>query len=214
MQKNLHDMHSKQIFTAGKKTSEAKKALMMIHGRGAFAEDILSLAGYFNLKDYALIAPQAENNTWYPYSFLAPVKQNEPWLSSALKVLNEIMSDINSEGISSENIYFLGFSQGACLTLEFVTRNAGKWGGIVAFTGGLIGDKIYTENYKGDFSNTHVFIGSSDPDPYVPVERVHATSAILKNMHADLTVKIYPDMGHTINKDEIEQANTLIFTDK
>jgi phospholipase/carboxylesterase len=207
-------MHSKKVFTAGKKISEAKKALVMIHGRGAFAEDILSLSGYFSLNDYALIAPQAENNTWYPYSFLTPVKQNEPWLSSALNVLSEIVSDINKDGINSERIYFLGFSQGACLTLEFASRNAKKWGGIVAFTGGLIGDKIYTENYKGDFSNTPVFIGSSDPDPHVPVERVHASSAILKNMHADVTLKIYPGMGHTINKDEIEQVNTLIFTDK
>ncbi len=214
MQKNLHDMHTKKIFSAGKNVSEAKKALVMVHGRGAFAEDILSLAGYFNLNDYALIAPQAENNTWYPYSFLAPPKQNEPWLSSALNVLTEIISDANNAGIASENIYFLGFSQGACLTLEFVTRNAKKHGGVVAFTGGLIGDKIYNENYKGDFLNTPFFIGSSDPDPHVPVERVNETAAILKNMYADVTAKIYAGMGHTINKDEIEQANTLIFTDK
>jgi phospholipase/carboxylesterase len=204
-------MHDKNIFTAGINISEAKKALVMIHGRGAFAEDILSLAGYFNLKDYALIAPQAENNTWYPFSFLAPPKQNEPWLSAALGVLSEVVSDLNNAGIAPENIYFLGFSQGACLTLEFVTRNAKKWGGVVAFTGGLIGDKIYSENYNGDFLNTPVFIGSSDPDPHVPVERVQATSVILKDMNADLTVKIYPGMGHIINKDEIEQANNLIF---
>ena len=204
-------MHSKKIFTAGKPISEAKKVLIMIHGRGAFAEDILSLAGYFNLNDYALLAPQATNNTWYPFSFLAPVQQNEPWLSSALNVLNEVVSDINKDGIASGNIYFLGFSQGACLTLEYVTRNARKWGGVVAFTGGLIGDKIYEENYNGDFLNTPVFIGTSDPDPHVPVERVDASSAIIKNMHADITTKIYPDMGHTISKDEIDQANNLIF---
>jgi len=204
-------MHSKKIFTAGKPISEAKKVLIMIHGRGAFAEDILSLAGYFNLNDYALLAPQATNNTWYPFSFLAPVQQNEPWLSSALNVLNEVVSDINKDGIASGNIYFLGFSQGACLTLEYVTRNARKWGGVVAFTGGLIGDNIYEENYNGDFLNTPVFIGTSDPDPHVPVERVHASSAIIKNMHADITTKIYPDMGHTISKDEIDQANNLIF---
>jgi phospholipase/carboxylesterase len=214
MQKNLFDMHSTKAFTAGKKISEAKKVLVMIHGRGAFAEDILSLAGYFNLDDFALIAPQAENNTWYPYSFLAPPKQNEPWLSSALNVLGEIVSDINNQGITSNNIYFLGFSQGACLTLEFVTRNAKKYGGVIAFTGGLIGDNIYTENYTGDFSNTPIFIGSSDPDPHVPSVRVYATENILKNMHADVTVKIYPNMGHTINKDEIDQANILIFNDK
>jgi phospholipase/carboxylesterase len=205
-------MHRKKIFTAGKELSEAKKALVMVHGRGAFAEDFLSLAGYFNLNNFALIAPQATNNTWYPYSFLMPPKQNEPWLSSALNVLGDAVKDINDAGIASEQIYFLGFSQGACLTLEFVARNAGKWGGVIAFTGGLIGDKIYTDNYNGDFMNTPVFIGSSDPDPHVPVERVNATSIILKNMHADITTKIYPEMGHTINKDEINQANNLIFT--
>jgi phospholipase/carboxylesterase len=207
-------MHSKEIYSAGKDITEATKALVMVHGRGAFAEDILSLAGYFNLKDFALVAPQATNNTWYPYSFLTPPEQNEPCLSSALNILSEVVTDINVAGISPEQIYFLGFSQGACLTLEFVTRNAKKYGGIVAFTGGLIGDKIYSENYKGDFLNTPVFIGSSDPDPHVPVERVQATSVMLKNMHADLTVKIYPGMGHTINKDEIDQVNSLIFNDK
>jgi len=199
-------MHSKKIFTAGIPISEAKKVLVMLHGRGAFAEDILSLAGYFNLQDYALLAPQATNNTWYPFSFLMPPQQNEPWLSSALNVLNEVVTDINKDGIASDNIYFLGFSQGACLTLEFVTRNARKWGGAVAFTGGLIGDKIYKENYNGDFLNTPVFIGTSDPDPHVPVERVNASTGILKNMHADVTTKIYPNMGHTINKDEIDSA--------
>ena len=204
-------MHSKKVFTAGKSISEAKKVLVMLHGRGAFAEDILSLAGYFNLQDYALLAPQATNNTWYPFSFLMPPQQNEPWLSSALNILSEVVSDINKDGIAADNIYFLGFSQGACLTLEFVTRNARKWGGVVAFTGGLIGDKIYDENYTGDFLNTPVFIGSSDPDPHVPVERVHASTGILKSRHADVTTKIYPNMGHTINKDEIEQVNNLIF---
>jgi phospholipase/carboxylesterase len=214
MQINLHDMHSKKIFTSGKTISEAKKALVMVHGRGAFAEDILSLAGYFNLKEYALIAPQATNNTWYPYSFLEPPKQNEPWLSSALDILKDVVADIHNAGISSENIYFLGFSQGACLTLEFVTRNATKWGGIIAFTGGLIGDRIYAENYNGDFNQTPVFIGSSDPDPHVPVERVYGSTVIIKNLNADITTKIYPQMGHTISKEEIDQANKLIFTDK
>jgi phospholipase/carboxylesterase len=204
-------MHQKKIFTAGEALNEAKKALVMVHGRGAFAEDILSLAGYFDLKDFALIAPQATSNSWYPYSFLMPQNQNEPWLSSALDVLGDVVKDINDAGIASEQIYFLGFSQGACLTLEFVSRNARKWGGVVAFTGGLIGDKIYAENYSGDFMKTPVFIGSSDPDSHVPVERVNATSAILKNMNADIVTKIYPGMGHTISKDEIDNANNLIF---
>jgi phospholipase/carboxylesterase len=142
---------------------------------------------------------------------MAPPKQNEPWLSSALSLLQEVVEDVERAGIPSSNIYFLGFSQGACLTLEFVTRNAKQYGGVVAFTGGLIGDKIYPENYKGSFNNTPVFIGSSDPDMHVPVERVYATANIMKDMQADVTEKVYHNMGHTISQDEIDQANKLVF---
>lgn len=204
-------MHQKEIITAGKKMDEAKKALIMVHGRGASAENIIGLAPNLNVKDYALIAPQATNYTWYPYSFLAPPTQNEPWLSSALELLNEVVRDINKAGITADNIYFLGFSQGACLTLEFVTRHAKKWGGVAAFTGGLIGDKMYPENYTGDFKGTPIFIGTSNPDPHIPVERVHETTKILKTMNASVTEKIYQNMGHTISQDEIEKANELIF---
>lgn len=207
-------MHNKEIITAGKKIEEASKALVMIHGRGASAEDILSLSDHLDVNEYALIAPQATNHTWYPYSFLVPPPENEPWLSSALAILNEIVTDLIAKNISEENIYFFGFSQGACLMLEFVARNAEKYGGIVAFTGGLIGDKIYTENYKGDFSGTPVFIGTSDPDPHVPVQRVHDTVAILKGMNASVTEKVYTNMGHTITRDEIDYANNQIFKRK
>ncbi len=206
-----NNMHKKRIITAGKKLGEAKKALIMLHGRGAAAEDILGLAAHLDVKDFALIAPQATNFTWYPYSFLAPPPQNQPWLSSALDLLDEVVSDISKEGISFEDIFFTGFSQGACLTLEYVTRNARKWGGVAAFTGGLIGDKLYRENYKGDFLQTPVFIGSGDPDPHIPVERVHDTAAVLRNMNAAVTEKIYPKLGHTISENEIELANKLIF---
>ena len=207
-------MHQKNIIVAGKSLKEAKKVLVMIHGRGAKAENILSIASHLNVNDYALLAPQATNNTWYPYSFLTPPAQNEPWLSSALSLLGEIVTDIDAQGIASHDIYFLGFSQGACLTLEFTARNARKYGGIVAFTGGLIGDKIYPENYTGDFENTPVFIGTSDPDPHVPVERVHATVDIMQSMNAIVTEKVYNNMGHTISKDEILIANSLIFTNE
>ncbi len=204
-------MHQKRFVTAGKDISEAKKALIMLHGRGATAEDILGLASHLRVKDYALIAPQATNHTWYPYSFLVPPEQNEPWLSSAIAMLNDIVNDANKAGIASENIYFAGFSQGACLSLEFVTRNARRWGGVAAFTGGLIGDRIYRENYKGDLNGTPVFIGTSDPDFHVPVERVQATADTIRSMQGEVTVKVYPDMGHTINEDEIAIANRLIF---
>ena len=205
-------MHEHQIIVKGKKFDEADKVLIMIHGRGASAEDILSVAPHLNVNEYALIAPQATNNSWYPYSFLMPPQKNEPWLSSALSVLNKIVSDIVEKGKREENIFFLGFSQGACLMLEYVTRNANKYGGIAAFTGGLIGDKIYNENYKGDFSQTPVFIGTSNPDPHVPVERVYATANILRNMNALVTEKVYNNMGHAINQDEIDSVNNLIFS--
>jgi phospholipase/carboxylesterase len=204
-------MHQKHIITAGKDLQENSKVLIMLHGRGGSAEDILSLATYLDVQDFALLAPQATGNTWYPYSFLAPPAQNEPWLSSALQVLKETVDDLNDKGIPSRNIYFLGFSQGACLTLEFVTRNATRYGGVVAFTGGLIGDKIYPDNYKGDFAGTPVFIGTSNPDPHVPVERVYATVNILKDKGAEVTEKVYNGMGHTINQDEIDQANKGVF---
>jgi len=188
--------------------------LIMVHGRGGSAEDILSLAAHLNIPGFALLAPQATSGSWYPLSFLARPADNEPWLSSAINVLHETVNEIQSNGIAKEHIYFLGFSQGACLTLEYVTRNASAFGGVVAFTGGLIGDKIYPENYKGDFNNTPVFIGTSNPDPHVPVERVYATTNILRQMNAAVTEKIYNNMGHTINQDEIENANRLIFSDK
>lgn len=204
-------MHEKNIVTAGKPVNEAKKVLIMLHGRGASANDILSMSLYLNVKNYALLAPQATGNSWYPHSFIAPIAQNEPWLSSALLLISEIVSDLNSRGFTSENIYLTGFSQGACLTLEFAARNATKYGGVAAFSGGLIGDKIYTENYKGSFNNTPVFIGSGNPDFHIPVERVYASTNILKSMNADVTEKIYNNMGHTINEDEIINANKIIF---
>lgn len=204
-------MFHEKIVTAGKKVEDARKAIIMLHGRGAGAEDILSLGDHLQIKDFAILAPQATNNSWYPQSFLAPPQQNEPWLTSALALIESLINTLNEKNISKENIYFLGFSQGACLTLEFVTRNAAKYGGVVAFTGGLIGDKIYKENYRGNFEQTPVLIGSSNPDFHIPVDRVYATTNILKSMGAVVTEKIYDNMGHTINQDEITQANTIIF---
>ena len=197
--------------TAGKSLNEAKKALIMIHGRGAGSNDILSLARHLNVSDFALIAPQAQENTWYPYSFLAPTSQNEPSLSNSLNLISEVVKTVEENGISKENIYFLGFSQGACLALEFTARNASKYGGVVAFTGGLIGESISEETYSGNFENTPIFIGTSDPDFHVPVERVNETEMLLKKMGASVTKKIYENMGHTISQDEINLANELIF---
>lgn len=205
-------MHTENIITAGKKLSEENKVLIMVHGRGGSAADILSLANHLQVSDYTLLAPQATNNTWYPFSFLEKPEENEPWLSSALTQLKNINDLLEAEGIATENIYFSGFSQGACLVLEYITRNAKRYGGIAAFSGGLIGDKIYRENYTGDFATTPVFIGTSNPDPHIPVERVYATSNILRQMNAQVTEKVYENMGHTITQDEIDQANKFIFS--
>lgn len=204
-------MHKKNFIHAGKPLTENSKVLVMIHGRGGSAEDILTLSAHLDVKDFSLIAPQATSDTWYPYSFMAPVANNEPWLSSALSILKELLSELEAKGIKKENVYFLGFSQGACLTLEFTTRNAAKYGGVIALTGGLIGDRIYNDNYSGNFSNTPIFIGTSDPDPHVPVDRVNESATILEKMNAVVTKKIYKGMGHTISQDEINSVNQLIF---
>ena len=200
-----------KIYTAGKALQQAKAALIMVHGRGGSAADILTLAQHLDVNDFALLAPQADQNTWYPYSFLAVPAKNEPSLSAALAALAEAVKEAEDAGISRENIYFLGFSQGACLTLEFVARNASRYGGVVAFTGGLIGDRIYEENYQGDFGSTPIFIGTSDPDPHVPVDRVLASTAVLRKMNASVLEKIFPVMGHTITGEEIRLANQWVF---
>jgi len=204
-------MHQKNSIAAGEELHAESKVLILLHGRGGSAEDMLSFSSRLEVNNFALIAPQATNNTWYPYSFLAPPAQNEPWLSSALGLLKELVDDVTGKGVTTERVYFCGFSQGACLALEFIARNADHYGGVAAFTGGLIGDKIYTENYKGDFNGTPVFMGTSNPDPHVPIERFYASANILREMNAAVTEKVYNNMGHTINEDEIDNANRLIF---
>ncbi|MPR37259.1 alpha/beta hydrolase [Salmonirosea aquatica] len=204
-------MHPERIVTGGQPLTTATKVLLMLHGRGGNAQDILSLAQQLDVDDFALLAPQATGHSWYPYSFLAPQAQNQPALSSALAMLGGLLQKLEAQGISRKSIYLLGFSQGACLTLEFAAQNADRYGGIVAFTGGLIGNQLDPGKYHGDFAGTPVFIGTSDPDFHVPVERVQASTALLKSLGASVTEKIYPNRGHTISQDEIDLANTLIF---
>ncbi|MDQ0640016.1 phospholipase/carboxylesterase [Pedobacter sp. W3I1] len=201
----------KERIKAGKSFDQAEKVLILIHGRGGTAQDILSIAAYLNVSNFALVAPQAENNTWYPQSFLAPREYNEPSLSNALNTIKETVLDLEKEGFSKEQIYFLGFSQGACLTLDFVAVNAARYGGVVAFTGGLIGEKVDHRNYHGNFDGTPIFIGSSDPDMHVPVSRVKESTVLLEEMGAQVTEIIYENMGHTISQAEISQVNKLIF---
>ena len=195
----------------GKSLQEAQKALIMIHGRGAAAQDMLELSQHLRVQDYAILAPQATNYTWYPQSFMAETSQNEPWLSSAVDVIEQSVQKAVTAGIARQNIYFFGFSQGACLTLEYMARSAERYGGAVAIIGGLIGQKLNTNQYKGDFKGTPIFIATSNPDFHVPIERVYATQNILTDMHAEVTLKEYAGMGHTINQEEIDLANQLIF---
>lgn len=198
------------IIAAGVPLAKATKALIMLHGRGANAQDILGLAEHLNVKDFALLAPQAPGNTWYPYSFISPVENNEPYLSQSLQAVADAVAHAINNGIAKENIYLLGFSQGACIASEYMARNAERYGGLIVFTGGLIGKQINRNNYTGNFSGTPVFIGTSDPDFHVPVERVYATANILKQMGAVVTEKVYTNMGHTINQDELAHANSLV----
>lgn len=202
--------HHKQIVTAGKSIEQATKAIIMLHGRGASASGIIALKDHLELNDYAIFAPQATEHSWYPYSFMAPVSNNQPALDSALGIIGDLVADIMEKGISQENIYFLGFSQGACLTLEYITRNAGRYGGAIAFTGGLIGEKLNMANYTGDFNQTPVLITTGDPDPHVPVSRVNESVGIIKGMNANVTLEIYNLRPHTIAAPELAMANEIL----
>ncbi|WP_316820725.1 alpha/beta hydrolase [Pedobacter gandavensis] len=204
-------LHKKDIISAGQPIGSADKAIVFLHGRGASASDIISLNQHLQVNDAALFAPQATNHSWYPYSFMAPVSENQPALDSALSLLKDLTEDIESQGIPKNKIFFVGFSQGACLTLEYIARNAMQYGGVVAFTGGLIGSELKLSNYSGDFKQTPILISTGDPDPHVPVSRVNESKKILEEMNAQVSIKIYPGRVHTISKAEIELAKTLVF---
>lgn len=203
--------HTKNYKTAGAPIENAKGALVMLHGRGGTAANILSLAREFNVRDFALYAPQASNNSWYPYSFMAADEQNQPALNSALEVINDLVKQIIDDGIPAHNIYFIGFSQGACLMLEYITRNAKRFGGAVIFTGGLIGEQLNLDNYNGDFNQTPVLITTGDPDTHVPLSRVEESVGVLRQHNAQVTLKVYYGRPHTITQEEIDLANRFIF---
>ncbi|KQS26803.1 alpha/beta hydrolase [Dyadobacter sp. Leaf189] len=204
--------HQMDVVTDGVPVSEAKKAIIMLHGRGGSAENIISLRRQLKLDDMAIFAPQATNNSWYPYSFMAPVSQNQPALDSALETIAGVVAMIESNGISPENIYFAGFSQGACLSLEYVARNAKRYGGVIALTGGLVGEELMEDNYQGDFAGTPVFISTGDPDPHVPVSRVKESIAVLERLNAFVTFMVYPGRPHTILAGEFKLANEHVLS--
>lgn len=195
------------LIQAGKDLKEASSAAILIHGRGASAQSIISLKSYLKLKDFALLAPQAEGNTWYPYSFMAPDESNQQSLKKSLGKIQKAFDQIVKKGIPTERIYLIGFSQGACLSLEFAALNAQKLGGVVAFTGGLIGEKLQPEKYKGNFDGTPVFIGSSNRDFHVPLTRIEESAELLEKMGANVKTLIFDDPEHTIREEELEWVN-------
>lgn len=195
-------MHSYKIVEKGTPLEKASKALILLHGRGGTAEDILGLAKALDADSYYIAAPQATMNTWYPYSFLADEASNEPWLSSAVNIVKRLI-DETSHKIPLSSIYVMGFSQGACLAVETTARFPALYGGVAAFTGGLIGRTLDPAKYKGDFAGTKIFMGNSDIDPHVPLSRSEETKAILEKLGAEVTLKVYPGMAHTINQDEL-----------
>ncbi|HET9914461.1 MAG TPA: dienelactone hydrolase family protein [Anaerolineales bacterium] len=198
------------IRMAGEPVSRARAAMLMVHGRGATAEDILSLANEFDQPGFAYFAPQAADNTWYPNRFLVSLAENEPWLSSALAFVGEVLAEIVNAGIPPERVMLLGFSQGACLTLEFAARNARRYGGIVGLSGALIGTDDTPRDYAGSLAGTPVFLGCSDTDIHVPKERVDQTAVVLSRLGGEVTERLYPNMDHTINRDEIDFVRDLM----
>lgn len=194
----------------GEPLASAKAAMIMLHGRGATSHDILSLVDEIHTEGFAYLAPQAAGYTWYPYSFLAPIDQNEPGLTSGLAVINELLAEIEAAGIPAERTMLLGFSQGACLTLEYTARHARRYGGIVGLTGGLIGPQSTPRDYPGSLDGTPIFVASSDPDPHIPVARIKETVIVLDSMGAKVEARLYPNMGHTINSDEIAYVREMM----
>ena len=205
------DPHDGQpILHYGAPIESARLAAIFVHGRGASAEDILGVAPELGADDIAYLAPQAADRTWYPYSFLTPIEKNEPWLTSALGLLAKLVDKLESQGFASERLVLLGFSQGACLSLEFAARNPRRYAAVLGLSGGLIGPPGTPRDYQGSLGGTPVFLGCSDVDAHIPLERVRETTAVLRHMGATVDERIYKGMGHTINQDELDAARSLL----
>ncbi len=200
------------LLAMGKPLDEAQHVMIAVHGRGASAQNILELAAAFNQPDWAYLAPQANSFTWYPNSFLAPLQDNEPGLSSGLQMIGDIVKHVNEQGIPTERIMLMGFSQGACLASEYVARHAQRYAGLAVLSGGVIGPEGTPRDYDGTLDDTPVFIGCSDVDMHIPLARVKETTEVLGKMGAKVDERIYPGMPHTVNDDEIEAVRQLMST--
>ena len=201
---------NQQVVTGGVDIDQARAAVILIHGRGASAQSMLMFADEFDVSDIHYRAIQAKGHTWYPRSFMAPKKMNQPGIKSGLQAIYDQINDLNEAGIQTQKIVLLGFSQGACLTTEFAARHPQRYGGIIGLSGGLIGDEVDPQNYKGSMEQTRVFLGCSDRDPHIPQERVDLTDKVFQNLGADVTKNIYVGMGHTVNQDEINHVNHIL----
>ncbi len=206
--KNPH--RGQPLALAGDPLESARAAMIMVHGRGATAQDILTLTPDLHCPGFAYLAPQAAGNAWYPNSFLAPISDNEPALSSALSVITALLDQLAGIGISAERTIILGFSQGACLSLEYAARNARRYGGVVGLSGGLIGSEDTPRNYPGSLAGTPIFLGCSDIDPHVPKERVEQTAEVLRLAGGNVTTRFYARMAHTVNQDELHFVQDMM----
>jgi phospholipase/carboxylesterase len=199
-----------QLVTAGTPLAEARAAVVFVHGRGATAQSIVQMGRQIGQDGVAYLAPQAARNTWYPNSFLAPVEQNEPGRTSGLQAVGDAVETAQEGGLDRGQIVLCGFSQGGCLASEFVARDPKRYGGLVAWSGGLIGEEIDPAAYEGSVDGMPAFFGCSDEDPHIPAERVHKTADVFENLDADVTKRLYPGMGHQVNRDELEAAADIV----
>jgi phospholipase/carboxylesterase len=197
------------VVRAGEPLDKARAAMILLHGRGASAEDIMTVAAELTQPGFAYLAPQAAGNAWYPNPFTAPLETNEPYLSSALEIVETLLAMVERT-IPAQRVILLGFSQGACLTLEFAARHARRYGGVVGLSGGLIGPDGTPRDYPGAFEGTPAFLGCSDVDPHIRADRVLEAGGVFERMGAQVTVRLYPGMGHTVSQDEIDSVREIV----
>ena len=211
MTSSTADPHGQaQLYAAGAPLEEASSAIIAIHGRGADAADIINLTGEVAPPGVVILAPNAVGQTWYPFRFIEPIERNEPYLTSALALIDRIFARLAESGIPPDRVALLGFSQGACLALEYAARNAQRYGAVVAYSGGLIGPPGTSFDYPGSMDGTPVFIGCSDVDAHIPVGRVEESAEVMTGLGADVDIRIYPGMGHTVNQDEITAVQAML----
>ncbi len=203
--------HNEQpVLSAGELLSNAQAGMILLHGRGGSADGILRLARLIFHPGFAYLAPQAAGNTWYPHNFMSPIEMNEPWLSAALQKISALLERFREAQIPPERVILLGFSQGACLVAEYAARNPRRYGGIVVLSGGLIGAQITLPDTEGTLAGTPVLLGCSDRDPFIPIERVEETDSVLRDLGGRVDRRIFPDMGHTVNEEELRLVHAIM----